>query len=832
MLFKSLLFAASVAMCVADLRMASQPKSYWKTQQRNRNVPFETHFNLYMEPSAFNYAGLERQRDGGGYDNFLRSNIDNEQDRRNFNTEPGKDHLPFRSYETAANDGSDTVERKMKAATKEATGLTEAGNYILATPGEPYLVPLRWNNPHASELELNVWIFGKANGPYVIPIKKPSCSGEGYQDKVLSFTIPANFNTVASCRKVGQCVLQVYSHSVESRMYASGTPIVIEGGTGAWKPGTIKEPEQDRKFNLKSLRRLCLPSNDPNNEASHKNAVVYKARLSSDVYNHAYQNSDFSPYAGQQPQFISQNMQASCILKMTVGNFGELGKQYMKKTARSAQNYAKKLDKKARARIRIYETVTNSIIEAIKYEVKNNDTLPYVAPPAGSVECIEWRDQYSRRAGGRLRGKDRNGGFCLAGQTCLCHGDCYLGYGRGDKSGKDAYCAVLEADGTEIKSKDENGTTIKDAAGNDVMVPSGKMTVKEGSEATRIGPAQRTEDCFRCAEVGSTTTRRHNTNTYIPSFEIHGVDVVNTALQYIAPIYLKSGFFTHPDTGKISKKDDDKAILQIYMAVLTEMWPAFKMASDGSYLEMEDKRQYDKLMALEPAARAEAMMKFQFTYRGPVRKTTTATLSDANGGVNQMFKKLDADGNEDRGFYSSQKAWVLQARVTGSSTAVPSTPGPLDARIPASRNHADGVASGGGSIKYQMPPPPVVPTACGAVLGFQMATVLEADTEITPEAEDMDSLNFDADCDDGQFLEDHMKAYDDECNAARELNITFVCDEYVEPECTIPGQAAQLPGQMFTNLEAGEEAPSPASTVVPSAFLGILLASASLGLFL
>lgn len=284
-----------------------------------------------------------------------------------------------------------------KATPAAATGVEEAGNYIHAKVGEPYVVPLRWNNPHASELEVNIWIMNKGNLPFVIPIRKPSCSGEGYQDNVFTFTVPSNFNSVASCRNVGECVLQIYAHSVESRMYSMGTPIIVAEGTGAWANNAAEAPT-DKAFALKDLRRLCLPSSDP--KGDYQTAKIWKARLSSDVYNHAYQNSDFSPYAGQQPQFISQNLQASCILKMTVGNFGELGKEYMQKTAPEARQYANKLDKKARNLIRVYETATNSIIEAIKKDVQNKNQLQSVAAPANAVECTEWRDQYNRRVGG------------------------------------------------------------------------------------------------------------------------------------------------------------------------------------------------------------------------------------------------------------------------------------------------------------------------------------------------------------------------------------------------------------------------------------------------
>ena len=112
-----------------------------------------------------------KQRDGGGYDNFLRSNIDNEQDKRNFQNESGRDHLPFRSYESAETDAHASQKHKIPAA--------GPGPALTVKPGVPTIVPLRWNNPHSSELEVNVWIM---DNKYVVPIRKPTCSGEGHQD--------------------------------------------------------------------------------------------------------------------------------------------------------------------------------------------------------------------------------------------------------------------------------------------------------------------------------------------------------------------------------------------------------------------------------------------------------------------------------------------------------------------------------------------------------------------------------------------------------------------------------------------------------------------------
>merc|ERR1719401_3067675 len=350
-----------------------------------------------MEPSDFNYNGLKNQRQRN-YDNFLRSNIDNEQDNRNFDNEAGKDHLPFRSYEGAPTDANQsTVETHMTDAGNN-TGVTEAGNYIEVKEGEPYVVPLRWNNPHSAELEVNIWIM-KDTQKYVVPVMKPTCSGEGYQDNVFDFRVPAGFPNV--CEKVGDCVLQLYAHSVESRMYASGTPVIVKGATGNWNTvlTNVRKPQTDLGFDLHLLRPLCLPRS--NATAHHENAVLYEARLSSDQYNHAYQNSDFSPYAGQQPKYISQNLQAACILKMTANNFGELGKEYMQKTAPEVRNYANKLDNKARELIKYYEKAADNIINAIKYNVANNGTFPLSNEVVGPQGACDTSGVWYARLGGR-----------------------------------------------------------------------------------------------------------------------------------------------------------------------------------------------------------------------------------------------------------------------------------------------------------------------------------------------------------------------------------------------------------------------------------------------
>jgi len=387
---KSVLILSLAAVAFGDLRMASQPKGAYKNLDRASEA-FVKEYGLYMEPSDFNYAGLKAQR-RDAYDNFLRSNIDNEQDKRNFNTEPGKDHLPFRSFETAANTQSATVQAKITAD-------TPAGQAITATPGQPYSVPLRWNNPHAAELEINIWIMPNAAipQPVVVPVMKPTCSGEGYQNQVFQFTIPTDYNQLSlkvpgfkGCNQVNDCVLQVYAHSVESRQYAIGTPLIVNAQMATGQAtNQIQAAQPDPGLQLQPLRDVCLARNSP--DADIKNAVPRQARLISDVFNHAYQNSDYSPYSGQQPEAISRNLQASVILKMVTGNRGELGKALLAKENPAAAKLQKALEQKAKNVVAKLEGITNKIIAAIQNDagVKNTDTTQGAQKTALCFRCEE-----------------------------------------------------------------------------------------------------------------------------------------------------------------------------------------------------------------------------------------------------------------------------------------------------------------------------------------------------------------------------------------------------------------------------------------------------------
>lgn len=499
---------------LGDLRAASQPRAGFQVRQRNA-VQFESKTVIYMEPSDFNYQGLKQQRNGGGYDNFLRSNIDNEQDKRNFNTEAGRDMLPFRSYEGAPTDASNTVQTKIPD--------NAPGPVITATPGQQVLYPLRWNNPHASELEVNVWIMNLpatvAPTPVVVPIRRPACSGEGHQDNVISFVIPNNFNELGSvipgftgCKKEGDCVLQVYAHSVEPRTYAIGVPLVVTGtvpAATATNTNGIEAAKQDVGLDLGKLPSdVCLSSVSP--AADIQTAVPRFARLVSDVFNHAYQNSDYSPYSGQQPEAISRNLQASAIISMIPANQGELGKALLQQQKPQVAQFAANLRNKVNNLVQRYEGLTNKIIAQI-----------------------------------------------------------------GDKQMKN--------------------------------------TATEGANGV-----QKLATCFRCAEVGSTTTTRLTTSTYVPSFQLPA-DQVAAAKALVPAKY----------QGLIS----DSGVVGIYTATLRDLSGEFTRAAGMGLL-----------------------------YQPAITKESATTMADAT-----QFKKVNAQGQRDNGQYAASRA---QAIKTAAAKAV------------------------------------------------------------------------------------------------------------------------------------------------------------------
>merc|ERR1712187_754002 len=89
--------------------------------------------------------------------------------------------------------------------------------------------------------------------------------------------------------------------------------------------------------------------------------------------NHAYMNSDFSPYQGQQHESVSQNLQASAINKMVTGNRGELGKSAIPDAMKNKLKQLQNLEDKTYKR---YESLSNKIIKRIgEQQMKETGTV-------------------------------------------------------------------------------------------------------------------------------------------------------------------------------------------------------------------------------------------------------------------------------------------------------------------------------------------------------------------------------------------------------------------------------------------------------------------------
>merc|ERR1712048_560384 len=182
------------------------------------------------------------------------------------------------------------------------------------------------------------------------------------------------------------CTVQVYAHSVESRTYATAFPIIIpnhDTSQTTTSTAQILPAANDPGMDLSSLRDLCLPSSDAS--ADIPNAQPRWARLVSDVYNHAYQNSDYSPYSGQQQESISKNLQAACVLKMVTGNRGELGRKIVPD---DAEDILDDLHDEEEDLYQKYEEYANKIIDKVGGEMRSTGTVSVMGTHQELENCF------------------------------------------------------------------------------------------------------------------------------------------------------------------------------------------------------------------------------------------------------------------------------------------------------------------------------------------------------------------------------------------------------------------------------------------------------------
>ena len=254
----------------------------------------------YAFPSTFGYKALQQQKDDNN-DNFLRSNIDNEANQRDTANELAQDMLPCRQ---------DAI-----------------GQVMQFRKDTFYEVPLKWNNPHDSDCEVNIWTNGMAT---VTPVKQPFNCGGGYKDQLHSFKIPADFqgceNATESCR------LQVYGHSVEPRTYAMCIDFVISPNAPPGIPAALTHPDKD------------IPT-----------AVAQPAVHFSDSFDTSHIDSQYSGYRGQQPAAIRPQLAAAIEIQSYLGNgglvpLGNIDKKTAAAQRNQVQNAIKAAEKQAIAK--------------------------------------------------------------------------------------------------------------------------------------------------------------------------------------------------------------------------------------------------------------------------------------------------------------------------------------------------------------------------------------------------------------------------------------------------------------------------------------------------
>jgi len=118
---------------------------------------------------------------------------------------------------------------------------------------------------------------------------------------------------------------------------------------------------------------------------------------------------------------------------------------------------------------------------------------------------------------------------------------------------------------------------------------------------------QSLETCFRCKEVGSTNTKRLETNTYIPSYQLSN-HLIPRARKFVPSKY--AGLIT------------DSGLVQIYVAAMKDLLPFFYSSRHLGII-----------------------------YQEAVVKSTTSTMQDATS-----FKKRNAKGAVDGGYYAAVQA--------------------------------------------------------------------------------------------------------------------------------------------------------------------------------
>jgi len=162
-----------------------------------------------------------------------------------------------------------------------------------------------------------------------------------------------------------------------------------------------------------------------------------------------------------------------------------------------------------------------------------------------------------------------------------------------------------------IQNKQQNSDTMGPAfnqqlvevtqkAGGEIDSP---IEYGQGWSGLKRKNGEITESCFRCKEVGSTTNKRYETNTYIPSFQIEDRTVLDNVKVLISPEY--------------SKVMDDNGLVEVYYTAMKDM-----MECDESDEGINTATGCNRNPGFRYAHSKNVC------YQGPVMKSTLTTKAD------------------------------------------------------------------------------------------------------------------------------------------------------------------------------------------------------------
>jgi hypothetical protein len=294
----------------------------------------------FRMPDTFGLANLAQQK-RTNTDQFIRSNVDNEANQRNTATEAGLDMMPCRQ--------------------------NERGPAMQFQRGVAQEIPLRWNNPHDSDCEVNIWTDGLTQ---VAPIRRPFTCGGGFQNQRFAFTVPADF-PAGKCETAAEnCVVQLYAHSVEPRTYAMCVDFTLQ-------PGAAPPPS-----NRTLTKRQAINAAKDIPVTNFQPAVHFN-----DAFDTAHVDSQYSGYRGQQPAFIRDELKAAIQLQSFTGNgglvpLGDIDKQanaqmrkQVQKAVKAAEKVAIQANKAAQAKLNADARAAGTprtCFEGDQYNVVNN----------------------------------------------------------------------------------------------------------------------------------------------------------------------------------------------------------------------------------------------------------------------------------------------------------------------------------------------------------------------------------------------------------------------------------------------------------------------------